>query len=46
VLEARSLAEAVAAVPARRWVVKAGRVTVDPSAIEMRPELDTGGARL
>ncbi|PYM54669.1 MAG: N-acyl-D-amino-acid deacylase, partial [Candidatus Rokuibacteriota bacterium] len=29
VLEARTLAEAVGAVPARRWVVKGGRVTVD-----------------
>jgi cytosine/creatinine deaminase len=42
VLEARTLAEAVGAVPARRWVVKAGRVIVDRS----RPELDTGGTRL
>ena len=33
VLEARTLAEAVGAVPARRWVVKAGRVTVDRHAI-------------
>jgi cytosine deaminase len=31
VLEARTLAEAVGAVPARRWVVKGGRVTVDRS---------------
>ncbi|MBI3454290.1 MAG: amidohydrolase family protein [Candidatus Rokubacteria bacterium] len=31
VLEARSLAEAVGALPARRWVLKAGRLTVDRS---------------
>jgi cytosine deaminase len=32
VLEARSLAEAVGGLPARRWVVKSGRVTVDARA--------------
>ncbi len=32
VLEARSLAEVVGALPSRRWVIKAGRVTVDHPA--------------
>ena len=33
VLEAQSLAEAVGALPARRWVVKGGRVTVEPAPL-------------
>ena len=43
VLDACSIAEAVGAVPARRWVIKGGRVTVDGAGGEARSALDTPG---